>query len=70
MPVPSLKAVQLESQALGNWKGTCDRLSGISKPTLVTVGTDDIIIHPTYSLPLAEKVPGAWLVQVKGDKGI
>jgi pimeloyl-ACP methyl ester carboxylesterase len=66
VPVPSLKAVQLEAQTIGNWKGTCDRLSNISKPTLVIVGTDDVIIPPSYSLPLAQKIPGAWLVQIKG----
>ena len=66
VPVPSPKAVQLEAQALGSWKGTCDRLSNLGKPTLVIVGTDDIVIPPAYSLPLAEKIPGAWLVQIKG----
>jgi pimeloyl-ACP methyl ester carboxylesterase len=66
VPVPSLKAVQLEAEAMGSWKGTCDRLSSISKPTLVIVGTDDVVIPPAYSLPLAQKIPGAWLVQIKG----
>lgn len=46
--VPSLKAVQLEAQALGSWKGTCDRLSEL------------------LGIVLAEKIPGAWLVQIKG----
>ena len=66
VPVPSLKAIQLETQAASSWKGTCDRLSNISKPTLVIVGTDDVIVPPAYSLPLAQKIPGAWLVQIKG----
>ena len=46
VPVPSLRAVQLESQASGCWKGTCDRLSSINKPTLVIVGTDDTTQNP------------------------
>jgi pimeloyl-ACP methyl ester carboxylesterase len=29
-------------------------------------GTDDIIVPPAYSIPLVEKIPGAWLVQIKG----
>lgn len=62
VPVPSLKAIQLESQAGSSWKGSCDRLSNISKPTLVIVGTDDVIIPSTYSLPLAQKIPGAWII--------
>lgn len=28
--------------------------------------TDDIIRPPANSLMLAEKIPGAWLVQIKG----
>jgi pimeloyl-ACP methyl ester carboxylesterase len=48
VPVPSLKATQLEVQALDSWKGTCDRLSDISKDTLVIVGTDDIIVPPYF----------------------
>jgi pimeloyl-ACP methyl ester carboxylesterase len=66
VPVPSLKAIQLEGQAVSNWEGTCDRLSNISKPTLVIVGTDDGVITPLYSLPLAQKIPGAWLIQIEG----
>lgn len=66
VPIPSLRAIQLEGQAIGSWKGTCDRLSNIVKPTLIVAGTDDIIVPHAYSLPLAEKIPGAWLVQIKG----
>jgi len=66
VPIPSLRAIQLEGQAISTWKGTCDRLSSISKSTLVIVGTDDVIVPPAYSLPLVEKIPGAWLVQIKG----
>jgi pimeloyl-ACP methyl ester carboxylesterase len=66
VPVPSLKAVQLEAEAMGSWKGTCDRLSSISKPTLVIVGTDDVVIPPANSIMLVEKIPGAWLVQIRG----
>ena len=65
VPIPSLKAIQLESQAISSWKGTCDRLANISKPTLVIVGTDDGIVPPAYSLSLVQKIPGAWLVQIR-----
>ena len=30
------------------------------------VGTDDVVIPPSYSLPLAQRKPGAWLVQIEG----
>ena len=58
--------IQHQAQTTYNWKGACDRLSSINKPTLVIVGTDDIVRPPANSLMLAEKIPGAWLVQIKG----
>jgi pimeloyl-ACP methyl ester carboxylesterase len=41
-------------------------LSSITKPTLVIVGTDDIVRPPANSIMLVQKIPGAWLVQIKG----
>jgi pimeloyl-ACP methyl ester carboxylesterase len=60
------KTVQLQSQAVVDWKGTCDRLPNISKPTLVIDGTDDIFVPPANSKMIAQKIPGTWLVQIKG----
>ena len=45
-----------------NWNGTCDILPSITKPTLIITGT----LPPANSLMLAQKIPGAWLVQIKG----
>jgi pimeloyl-ACP methyl ester carboxylesterase len=48
------------------WSGTCDELAKLNKPTLVITGTDDNMYAPhVNSLTIAEKIPGAWLVQVK-----
>jgi pimeloyl-ACP methyl ester carboxylesterase len=58
--------LQLQSAAAGKWSGTCERLSDISIPTLVITGTQDITSPPTNSIVLAEKIPGAWLVQIEG----
>jgi pimeloyl-ACP methyl ester carboxylesterase len=58
--------IQHQAQTTYNWKGTCYRLSNITKPTLIIVGTDDIVRPPANSIMLAEKIPGAWLVQLKG----
>ncbi|HET7148522.1 MAG TPA: alpha/beta hydrolase [Candidatus Nitrosopolaris sp.] len=58
--------IQHQAQTTYNWKGACGRLSSITKPTLVITGTDDIVRPPANSLMLAEKIPGAWLVQIKG----
>ena len=49
-----------------NWSGACDELAKLDKPTLVITGTDDNMYVPhVNSLKIAEKIPGAWLVQVK-----
>lgn len=64
-PVPK-ESIQHHNQAALGWKGTCDRLSSMNKPTLIMVGTDDIVRPPVNSLLLAQKIPGAWLVQIKG----
>jgi len=49
-----------------NWGGTCDDLAKIAKPTLVITGTDDNTYQPyVNSLKVVEKIPGAWLIQVK-----
>jgi pimeloyl-ACP methyl ester carboxylesterase len=49
-----------------NWSGTCDELAKLDKPTLVMTGTDDNMYQPhVNSLKIVEKIPGAWLVQIK-----
>jgi pimeloyl-ACP methyl ester carboxylesterase len=49
-----------------NWSGVCGQLTKISKPTLVIAGTEDVAVPAANSLILAQKIPGAWLVQIKG----
>jgi pimeloyl-ACP methyl ester carboxylesterase len=49
-----------------NWNGVCSQLSKISVPTLVVTGTEDVAVPPDNSLIIAQKVPGSWLVQIKG----
>jgi pimeloyl-ACP methyl ester carboxylesterase len=49
-----------------NWSGACDELAKLAIPTLVITGTDDNRYQPyVNSLKIAEKIPGAWLVQIK-----
>ena len=49
-----------------NWSGACDELAKLAKPTLVITGTDDNRYQPhVNSLKIAEKIPGAWFVQIK-----
>jgi pimeloyl-ACP methyl ester carboxylesterase len=49
-----------------DWNGACDDLAKIDNPILVIAGTDDNELVPhENSLVIANKVPGAWLVQIK-----
>jgi len=50
-----------------DWDGACDDLAKLDKSMLIVTGTDDNELVPhENSLVIANKVPGAWLVQVKG----
>ena len=62
----SSENLQLQSAAAGNWSGSCERLSNLSKPTLLITGTQDITSPPANSIRLAEKIPAAWFVQIEG----
>lgn len=49
-----------------NWTGVCDQLQNISIPTLIITGAEDVAVPAANSLILVQKIPGAWLVQMKG----
>jgi pimeloyl-ACP methyl ester carboxylesterase len=49
-----------------DWTGVCNQLQNITIPTLIITGTEDVAVPTANSLILVEKIPGAWLVQVKG----
>ncbi len=48
-----------------NWSGVCNQITKITQPTLIITGTDDVAVPSANSLVLAEKIPGAWLVQIR-----
>jgi pimeloyl-ACP methyl ester carboxylesterase len=49
-----------------NWSGACNELAKLANSTLVITGTDDNKYQPhVNSLKIVEKIPGAWLVQIK-----
>jgi pimeloyl-ACP methyl ester carboxylesterase len=48
-----------------NWTGVCNQLQKVSIPTLIMTGTEDQAVPTANSLVLADKIPGAWLVQIK-----
>ena len=48
-----------------NWTGVCDQLQHISMPTLIITGAEDVAV-PVANLSIrVQKIPGAWLVQIK-----
>ena len=67
----SKQSLQHHYTAISNWSGTCDRISTITNPTLIITGTEDVTSPPANALLLAEKIPGAWLVQIEnGGHGV
>lgn len=55
----------VESWISKNWSGVCNQLSNITQPTLIITGTEDVAVPATNSLILVQKIPDAWLVQIK-----
>jgi pimeloyl-ACP methyl ester carboxylesterase len=62
----SIQTILGQIRAMSTWTDSCNQLSRITKPTLVIDGTEDVITPSANSLILAEKIPGAWLVQING----
>ena len=48
-----------------NWSGVCSELSKVTVPTLLVAGTEDVAVPANNSLIIAQKIPGAWLVQFR-----
>ncbi|HEY7227018.1 MAG TPA: alpha/beta hydrolase [Nitrososphaeraceae archaeon] len=61
-----INTLNMQTKAITNWTGTCNRLGNITQPTMVLVGTDDVLTVPANSILISEKIPGAWLIQIKG----
>lgn len=58
--------VNRQAQAMNEWRGSYGRLGGIKSPTLLITGTEDVIPPPVNSFIMGEKIPGAWVIQIKG----
>jgi pimeloyl-ACP methyl ester carboxylesterase len=58
-PYPtSLVGLRRQAEAIGG-HDTLERLSAIRVPTLVTVGSDDILVPPAFSREIHARIPGA-----------
>ena len=56
---------KLQGEAYMNWNGSYNIINNIRIPTLIIVGTDDAVTLPINSVRLAQKIQGAWLIQIK-----
>jgi pimeloyl-ACP methyl ester carboxylesterase len=67
MPTETSSPENMERQykAMVDWTGTFGRLPQITQDTLLIAGTDDVIPPPENSFIIAERIPGAWLIQFK-----
>jgi pimeloyl-ACP methyl ester carboxylesterase len=63
--ISPVRTLDLQMKAISGWQGTCNRLNNIIHPTMILVGTDDVITVPENSIFIASKIPGAWLVQME-----
>jgi pimeloyl-ACP methyl ester carboxylesterase len=63
----SMDTLRNQYSAVNSWyyKGVCNQIDKINIPTLIIVGTKDIITPPTNSLMLVQKIPDSWLVRIQ-----
>ena len=61
----SIETTQKQAQAIIGWNGICNSPSVIVQPTLVLIGTEDIITTPKAALSLIEKIPLVSIIQIK-----
>lgn len=59
-------SIERQWNAIMNWPGACSRIQSITQPTLVIGGTSDSLTLPPNFVLLTERIPGSWLIQIKG----
>jgi pimeloyl-ACP methyl ester carboxylesterase len=62
----SPEIIQQQGLASATWKGSCDRLSNITQPTLLIVGDQDLLTPAANSIMMAQRIPNSWLVIIQG----
>lgn len=63
--ISTIETLDLQMKAITTWEGTCNSLSSITNPTMVLVGTDDVLTVPENSMLMASKIMGSWLIQIE-----
>ena len=61
----SIETTQKQAQAIVGWDGIYSSPSLITQPTLVLMGTEDIITTPKAAFSLVEKIPLISIIQIK-----
>jgi len=61
----SIETTQKQAQAIVGWDGIYSSPSLITQPTLVLIGTEDIITTPKAAFSLVEKIPLISIIQIK-----
>jgi pimeloyl-ACP methyl ester carboxylesterase len=63
--IPS-ETLNLQTEAIINWEGVCDKLNTLTVPTLIIVGTEDELTPPGNSLIMMKKIKESQLLQIAG----
>ncbi|MHB8154488.1 MAG: alpha/beta fold hydrolase [Candidatus Omnitrophota bacterium] len=58
--------IDRQTKAMTTWGGCYSRLNNLTLPVLLITGTEDVLTPSKNSLILANRIPLAWLVQIKG----
>ncbi len=72
-PIISMGTIQKQGIAISLWynTGVCNQLEKIGIPTLIVVGTKDVLAPKANSLMMAEKIPDSWLIRIQnGGHGV
>lgn len=60
----STETILNQSRAIFSWRGTCDKLNEIAKPTLILTGAEDVLVPAINSSIIAERIRKSNLIQV------
>lgn len=65
VPLPDNPTIKKQLEAAKGWKSPLDKMALITNPVMFLVGTSDTVVGVKSSKVLADRIPGAWLIQFK-----
>jgi pimeloyl-ACP methyl ester carboxylesterase len=68
--LPNHLIAKRQFAASSAWKSPLDKLSQVTNPVMIVVGTADTVVGVESSKTLATTIPGAWLIQFKNGTHI